>query len=244
MITLIDTKIGSGLSSAPSVDKPVGNSGDLLVVLISYNALPTVTDNNGGTPTTENLEFDIRGSGAGGGGIAVYTRVIGASEPATYNFTLSTSNRWTIVAFLVRGQHEDIFDISPAESSNVTTGTSVICDSITTLTDNAMVIALATLDGSAVNFETGSPGGDWEELATANIQQPIKVAYLMKSSAGATGDRSLSTVSSIGIAGLKQFSIKSAVTSNIKSINGLAKASIKSRNGLAIASIKSINGLE
>ena len=34
------------------------------------------------------------------------------------------------------------------------------------------------------------------------------------------------------------------VTTDIKSINGLAKASIKSRNSLAIGSIKSINGLE
>jgi hypothetical protein len=35
-----------------------------------------------------------------------------------------------------------------------------------------------------------------------------------------------------------------AATTDIKSINGLAKASIKSINGLAIGSIKNINGLE
>jgi hypothetical protein len=35
-----------------------------------------------------------------------------------------------------------------------------------------------------------------------------------------------------------------AVTTNIKSINGLAIASVKSVNGLAVADIKSINGLE
>jgi hypothetical protein len=38
-------------------------------------------------------------------------------------------------------------------------------------------------------------------------------------------------------------SISPAITTSIKTVNGLAKASVKTFNGLAIASVKSINGL-
>ncbi len=174
-LSLIDTTTASGDSSAPSVTAPSGSSGDLLIVVINYNADATISDNNGGTPCTEDLEYNM--GGAGGGSIAVYSREIGGSEPANYAFTLSASNRWAMTAFLLRDHHGDIYDVVPAGAHNQgTPASSIVCDEITTLTDGAWAIAVGLVDNSAGAWDVTDPSG-WTTISTVNSQQPQKVVY-------------------------------------------------------------------
>lgn len=212
-LRLINVTTASGSSTTPTVNTPTNISGDLLVVVISHNdGTVTVSDNNGSTPCTESLDYDIFAGGAGGAGIAIYYRVLGGSEPSTFTFTLSTTQKWAMTAFTMRGQHTDVYDVSPTGSSNAATpGTTINSNSITTLTNNAWSIACGVIDSSTGTWNTGSPGGSWVEIATVNLQEPVKVAYLIQTTAGATGNIAFTPVASTNISALKQFAIKEAL---------------------------------
>lgn len=210
-LSLINTTTSSGLDAAPTVSAPAGTSGDVLFVIISHNTgTATVADNNGSTPTTEDLDYDF---GTMTGGLAIYHRTIGGSEPASYVYTLSASNRWAMTAFLLRGVDAAIYDVAPAASSNVgVPAASVISGSITTLSNNAWSIACGSIDD--VTGAWNSIGGSWVEIAKVNAQQPLLVSYLAKATAGATGDVTLTPTFSTNIGALLQFSIKEAAAAS------------------------------
>lgn len=120
------------------------------------------------------------------GGLAIYHRTIGGSEPASYAYTLSASNRWAMTAFLLRGVDAAIYDVAPAASSNVAVpGGSVVSNGITTLSDNAWSIACGSMDDSTGAWN--SIGGSWVEIAKVNAQQPLLVSYLVKSNSRSNG---------------------------------------------------------
>lgn len=221
-LTFGNKNSASGTSAAPTVTAPAGSSGDLLIVAIAFNdGTKTIADNNGATPCTEDLDFDIFSGGAGGGRMAVYHRVIGGSEPASYAFTLSASDRWAISSFLINGQHADIWDVAPVTTgvNTVLPGTSVNSAGITTLNDGALVIACATQDTSAPDFTApGIQTGGWTEIHTIDAGQPLATAYMIKASAGATGNAAFGADTSKNMAALKQFSIKPAVTTVVKDL--------------------------
>lgn len=76
-------------------------------------------------------------------------------------------------------------------------------------------------------------GGEWQGPFAFGHVDGVGIRYISLQTAAANTGKSI------------YFDFISPVysTTNIKSINGLAKASIKSINGLAIASVKSFNGL-
>lgn len=202
----------SGTSTTPSVSLPTsGVSGDLLVVAISHNdGTVTVADNNGATPMTEDYDS---GNDAGGLGFAFYTRVITGSEPATLNFNLSTSQRWSITSFIITGQDASIYDVAISTYDIRLTTTTHTSNSCTTNTDNAWALAIDTLDSGTNTFSAG-PGGSWVQIATVNAGQPLAVYYLNQATAGATGNASFTSASSGNSLAMRQFAIKAMVVAS------------------------------
>lgn len=86
-------------------------------------------------------------------------------------------------------------------------------------------------DTFTVAIDGGAPSSS---LSFVNAQTSV-VRYVVSSSANGVGTPAANWIDSIGTA---------APSSNIKTIDGLAKASVKTVDGLAIASVKSWNGLE
>lgn len=181
----------SGSSATPSVSLPASpTNGDLLVVLITHNdGTVTVADNNGATAMTEDYDS---GNDAGGMGVAVYTRVLTGSEPATLNFTLSTTNRWAITAFMVTGQPPSSYYDVAISSYNYEIGdTTPDFTGCTTSTDGALVILFGGIDSSSTTW-TGGPGGSFVEIATVNTQQPLIAYYLEQATAGVVSNAACS----------------------------------------------------
>lgn len=158
------------------------------------------------TPMTEDYDS---GNDAGGTGVGWYTRVITGSEPATLNFTISTTNRWAITAFIITGQNATIYDVAISTYDMRLATTTHTCAGCTTNTDNAWAIAFDNLDSGTNTFSAG-PGGSWTQIATVNTQQPIAVYYLEKTTAGATGNASFTSTNSGNSLAMRQFAIKAA----------------------------------
>ena len=188
-ISLTNAQTSSGSGTAITVTKPTGGSpGDLLLIIINHNdELKTIADNNGSTPCTQ--QIDINGA-LGSGGLAVWYRFVGASEPASYAFTFSGSDRWTIVACILHNAHSTKpFDVNPADGSDEAASTTPTCPGVTTLTNFAWAIAAAGTDGTGNGgtFTAGPTG--YTEIGTVNVQQPLSVFYKEIPVASATGDQ-------------------------------------------------------
>ena len=210
-ISLQGSSTSTGLSTTPSLIAPSGGvSGDLMIVMVTHNnGTSTVVDNNGATPCSEDIDT---GNDAGGQGQAIYSRVLGASEPGTYNFTLSSSERWVTIGFTVTGWDGSTkYDLAPATPANFETTTSApTCPGGTTVTNNAWVIATAQTDGVGNGTFTAGPTGYTEILRQAGTQ-PAAVYYIDQATAGTTGDADFT----ISVAGnnmaQRLFAIKPAV---------------------------------
>lgn len=184
-LSLVNAQSNSGSGTAITVTKPTGlASGDRLIVIVNHNnETLTVSDNNGATPTTkENGEM---GGGVGTGAFTVFYRNAGGSEPASYAFTMSGSDRWAVVGFGLRGQAASIWDVTPAfgqqESSSAPT-----CPACVTIASGAWAFACAGIDNAAGGTFNAAPAG-WTLVATQNGQQPISIYSLEMLTPGSTG---------------------------------------------------------
>lgn len=132
---------------------------------------------------------------------------------------------------------------SPIESYNSNSSSSggVGNTSVTTTTDNAMVIAYLAIDGRDSGYIVGatSVGGGGPSM---NYNSDL--GYYFKATAGTVTMSS----SNLGLreGGLIMVVVKNYVASGpseLKTMNGLTAAQIKTRNGLEIGKMKTINGL-
>jgi hypothetical protein len=188
--TVRSSSQGSSASgTAASVGRPTGTTtGDLAICVLSTNGLTSHSDNNGGTPFTKNLN-DYMGSDSGT--ISIWTRRILGGDPATYAWTIGTSQRWTVSCITLQTPNTSlIFDGSISTnadgSSTLTDGTA---NNIATTQANSIHFAVLTTDGPA-NTVSSTPagytcdqnGGDqWTALCRKVI-----------ATAGATGAQSFS----------------------------------------------------
>jgi hypothetical protein len=175
--------VGSGGNSAASgtaVSVTHGltiSSGDLVLAIVHANGVSTgVTDNNGGYAFTEEVE-----SGGTSFTRAVYWRIAGSSEPASYAWTLATSQRWAAIVFVFSPQSgtsiaADPFDVAPltvTDSGGVDIGTAT-APGISAGVSSAMIIAVGYVDSSNVTFSS-FPGDGFSEVGTVNANQPVSV---------------------------------------------------------------------
>lgn len=138
---------------------------------------------------TEQID-DYKPNTSSGHTMSVFSRVIEAGDPTTYNFTLGASGRWAAVAICATDSSTPTDDVAPSTTNagnrdsagdgNATTA------SITTGVDNAAHIIVAGWDTGAIGTIT-TPSG-YTLLANANGGgQPTHVAYKVITPAGATG---------------------------------------------------------
>lgn len=196
----------SGSSATPSVSMPSNAIvGDLLIVVVSENGDATSSDNNG----SEALAKDAEQTGLGGGnGITIYSKYVDGSEPSTLNFTLTSSQRWAIVSFLVKNVNQSTkYDVAPVSTGNHSEyNTSTYCPSINTTVNNTIAIAVANIDGSRT-FNTYPSG--YTEIATVQTQQPVSIYYKPVSTPSSTGNATFTKTGAANDSiGMVQFSIK------------------------------------
>lgn len=231
--------------TAVSVARPTSTTvGDIVIVVVHGNGQITITDNNGSTPFTKDLS-DYKPNTGSGHTVSVFSRVIQSGDPSTYNFTLSSSGRWAVIAnTVVGGDTSVIYDITPdtSRSAGNESASSINAPTITTATDNAIHFAVGAVDSETATVS--STPATYSATSIAGAGQGLSVATKTITPAGATGAQSFSFSQTTGVISTS-FAVKnaSAGASVIKSINGIVIASVKSINGIAIASVKSVNGV-
>ncbi|MCX6316427.1 MAG: T9SS type A sorting domain-containing protein [Bacteroidetes bacterium] len=197
-----------------SINKPTGVvAGDVLIVNIAQ-AGPS-GGNVLSNPTSSGWTL-VAGSDLAGGtrrwGAVLY-KVAGASEPASYSFTLDAdgnSGAGSIVAFsgvdatggfLVGGGAGGPFDVAPG-SLTVSNATTASASAITTATANAAVIMFAQEAGSGstnTTFSSWTIGGSispfnelYDNGTTSGDDAAVGAAWGIKASPGSTGSGSVS----------------------------------------------------
>lgn len=162
------------------------NEGDVIVVSVHANANASFTDNNGSFPFTK----DYEGSGGPGGqDYAIFTRVAGASEPATYNWTLSEPQRWSIVLEVYSGVDASIWDVAPTVGTrNTGSSTTATAPSITTLTPNAKALVRYGWDTSTAVTTSNVTNnfGDKVEITSPQGQAGYSKEIQVASAVGST----------------------------------------------------------
>lgn len=147
------------------------NSGDLVLAVIHANDDPTITENNGATPFTTSFEEEHPNATSR---YSIKVRRAGASEPATYAWTLSTSQQWSVQIRVFSGVHADIWDVSPSAETRMTSasGTTATAPTMTIITAGAMGIVIVGTDISpAFTYSDPTNGYDSEvEPAAAHAQ--------------------------------------------------------------------------
>jgi hypothetical protein len=128
-------------------------SGDVLIAFTHndvYNV--TQTDNNGSTPFTRSHDVVIPTDASHG---YVWERVAGASEPSTYNWTMSAAPSFSIVLRQFRGVDTvNIWDVAPsgATTATGTSSNSPLAPDITITNAGAMGLLAIYVDSSSATM--------------------------------------------------------------------------------------------
>ena len=200
------TSIGN--SSAASITHGLTiNADDVIVAMIAGNlAGLNFSDDNGATPFTEQFEETNGGTSSS---YAIYYRVAGASEPATYSWTLGSSTDWSLQIRVFSGvDTSSVWDVAPSASTRSfdDTGTAnpAIAPTMTTSANGAMGI-IAFFSDSTATFSSPTNGyGTEVEPASSRAQ----ASYIRTwASAGATGTSS-ATMSASNDWTAHQFALK------------------------------------
>lgn len=149
-IAHVDSTSGSATTgTALSCAKPTGTaSGDVVVAIINSNGTRTITDNNGSTAFTKKTDLTYNSLS---GRFLVWYRVAGASEPATYNFTGSASDRGSIVCATYSGvDATNPFDVDPNSATGSTANPSAT--GISTVTTGAFAVAVSGIDSNTITY--------------------------------------------------------------------------------------------
>lgn len=218
------TQNSSSTGTAISVAAPTGTTtGDLVKVIVHGNGQTTIVDNNGATPFTEQID-DYKPNTSSGHTMSIFSRVIQAGDPSTYNFTLGASGRWAAIAICATDSSTPADDYAPNTGTGATNRDSsvdgdAVTESINTGVDNAVNIICAGWDTSSIGTIT-TPSG-YTLLANANGGgEPLHASYKVIASAGATGTQTISNTE-FGAYITFSFSIKSAgVSTSVKDLIG------------------------
>ncbi|WP_426989731.1 PKD domain-containing protein [Pseudarthrobacter sp. Y6] len=186
-VTAVGTSTNSSTTATPSVTltRPTAAAaGDVLVASITTDLNPAVTAPAGWTAMVNGLS--VNGSATSGARIFAYYHVVGASDPASYTWSLGTAAKWGGGITAYRG----VSQATPLDSPVVTavdtsySATSITLPSITTASNGAMLIG-------GIGYDSGTPGttppSGWTERWEATGGQIAQAADLPQATAGATG---------------------------------------------------------
>ncbi|WP_307073320.1 galactose oxidase-like domain-containing protein [Arthrobacter pascens] len=179
------TANASTANTTVALAAPAGRTaGDVLVASFTADQNPTVAVPAGWKTIVNGLS--IASSSTAGARVFAYYRVVGASDPATYTWTLSRAVTWGGGVTAYRGVNNTTpLDSAVATAVNASyTASSITVPSITTVSNGAMQIG-------GVGFDSPYPGAypptRWTERWEAAGGQIAEHAAWTKATAGATG---------------------------------------------------------
>lgn len=183
-ITYISSTTGantSGLVASSALPSSI-RSGDILLATVHLNGgsgdtPPQIAmDMNGNTPFIDS-GLGVRRYNSDSGTYYIYYKIVGKEEPSTYRWSLSQDNRWGVTIASYRGVNtSNIFDVFPTSSSeNTGSDATALTKSITTISDNAMVIAVGFNDSSSITFSS-TPADSFNSRQNNSGEQLIALA--------------------------------------------------------------------
>ncbi|MDN4643039.1 PKD domain-containing protein [Arthrobacter sp. PsM3] len=165
-----------------TLPKPSGTAaGDVLVASFTADQNPTTSAVPAGwTAIVNNLSIST------GARVFAYYKVVGSADPASYSWTLSTAVKWGGGVTAYRGVNNTTpLDSGVATATNTTyTATSITAPSITTASNNAMLIGGVGFDSSS---PAATPPSGWIERWEAPDAQIAEQADRLQATAGASG---------------------------------------------------------
>jgi len=214
------TENNSTTGTAISVSAPTGTTtGDVVTISVHCNGNTTIVDNNGATPFTEDLT-DFSPNTTSGQTVSLFSRVIQAGDPSTYNFTSGASGRWSIVAACWQNPNATFYDVAPstgnAANRDDSSAATINAPSITTGFVNSIHVVCGYID-NALSTISSNPGG--YTTIKNSTDQPQGVSYKVIASAGATGAQTITSGDSQPMIGLS-FAIKTSVDATTRKILG------------------------
>jgi hypothetical protein len=201
-----------GNSTSPNITHGLTiNENDVVIAIIHHNLESVnITDDNGANAFVEAFEEN---NGSESSSYAIYSRVAGASEPATYQWTLDTSDDWLIQIRVFSGvDTSSVWDVAPSASTrdNSSSGTTATAPTMTTSNDGAMGIFLVISD-SIITFSDPTNGYGIE---VEHGSGRAAASYIREwATAGATGASS-ATLSADNDWLAHQFALKPATFDN------------------------------
>jgi hypothetical protein len=186
------------------MNTPAGTQqNDLMLVVLGYNTTGgTITAPSGWTLTSTN--------GSSGSSLWSYRRIAGASEPASYTWTISAA----ISASAWEGSYIGVDTTTPVDVINGSgeSGTTHTTPSVTTTVANDLIIAAYSVVGIATL--TTPTGMAAEGTVTVSPTNPNSLAVFdtIQSNAGATGGKA--TTSSVSSQSANQILTFKAIASN------------------------------
>jgi PKD repeat protein len=187
-VTVVASSTASMTTAAAAVElaKPAGTAaGDVLVASITADYNPTMASVPAGwTPMVNALS--INSSSSAGSRAFAYYHVVGASDPASYSWTLSTAVKWGGGITAYRGVNTTTpLDTPVVNAVNTTyTATSIAGPSVTTVSNGAMLIGGIACDCSS---PVVTPPTGWTERWEAPSGQIAELADEVQATAGASG---------------------------------------------------------
>lgn len=176
----------NGDTGSPAITHGLSiSSGDIVIAFINVNTqvdADSITDNNGATPfTVDDSEYPENSNAC----IAIFSRIAGASEPGTYNFSVDAADEtWAIGLLVISGANATYWDNDPADvTEEVGYLTDVAMPSIT-VTAGALGICFVACDRSS---ETNSFDNSYSEIIDVAINRTLAIAVKEFVGAGASG---------------------------------------------------------
>jgi hypothetical protein len=164
------------------INKPTGTvQGDVMVAVINFNSNITVTAPSGWTTIDEDDGIPSAGTAL------IYYKVAGASEPTTYTWQGSASNRYGgVIATFTGSFNSDPSNGTFSYAISATTSTTNVTANAMTLTSGcAMVVYLGAYDQVAGNVWT-KPSG-WTDACLNNGTNNAYIGYKTFANSGSTG---------------------------------------------------------
>ncbi|MDO8521174.1 MAG: hypothetical protein Q7S52_03595 [bacterium] len=233
-ITEVGSDTGSGTSNAitTGLHGLTINSGDVIVAFVMINSNSVshfIIDNNGATPFT-----DVYGEFQNTSNYFIKSRIAGASEPTSYNWTISASDSMAYVVTIrvFRGVHADIWDVTPATTTRdvAGSGTTATAPTMTTLTDGALGMLAFFTDGTpGYSSPTNGYGTEVEVAVTEDV-----ASYIRTFATSSVIGTSAATLGGSNDWVAHQFALKPAATgaqATLKSLVTIRKAKVTIRAG-------------
>ena len=206
---------GSTSAGAPSgtlsltINKPVGTAaGDVMIASIAVRPnTAAITVPAGWTPVRR-----IDNANANANSLAVYYKVAGASEPANYTWTFSTSTGSAGGIQTFSGVDTDS-PIDVEGGQNTPSGLTHATPSVTTTVTNTMLVTSHAFSSSAT---WTPPGGMTEVFDVASETVPnaagisIEGNYVMQTATGATGTKTATASNDVDVGNTHILALKPA----------------------------------